>query len=170
MKPTTHPAYYSYLLLNARSLAGQGHANYESAFFYAVQSLIISPIQQRETAKALIRRALTDAPVKRAPTSYGVRKFLLEARLHRYLQQGRCRSSSPLLIIPLLQANTNLLDPPACPACLMCKEETQILEHWLQRCPNLDVPRQHTFGCPSPPPGVLAIDPANVLTLARATF
>ncbi len=32
-----------------------------------------------------------------------------------------------------------------------CKEEPQTLDNWLQRCPNFDVFRQHTFGGPSQP-------------------
>ncbi len=46
---------------------------------------------------------------------------------------------------------THLLDPAADSTCPLCKEEPQTLEHWLQRCPTLDVLRQHTFGSPSPP-------------------
>ncbi len=61
--------------------------------------------------------------------------------------------------------------PPSCfpaadPTCPRCKEESQTLEHWLQRCPNLDILRQHTFGSPSPPLGVLT----KVLALDKATF
>ncbi len=44
------------------------------------------------------------------------------------------------------------------------------MKHWLQRCPNLDGLRQHTFGSPSPPLGVLTTDPEKVLAVARATF
>ncbi len=65
---------------------------------------------------------------------------------------------------------TITLDPAADPTCLLCKEEPQTLEHWLQRCPNLVGLRQHTFGSPSPPLGVLTTDPEKVLALARATF
>ncbi len=61
------------------------------------------------------------------------------------------------------------LDSAADPTCPLSKEEPQTLEHWLQRCPNLDVLRQHTFG-PSPPLGVLMTEPETVLALARATF
>ncbi len=71
---------------------------------------------------------------------------------------------------PPLKALAHLLDPADDPACPLCKEEPQTLEHWLQRCPNLDVLRQHTFGSPSPPLGVLTTDPEKVLALARATF
>ncbi len=42
--------------------------------------------------------------------------------------------------------------------------------HCAQRCPNLNVVRQHTFGSPLPPLGVLTTDPEIVLALARATF
>ncbi len=51
------------------------------------------------------------------------------------------------------------------PTCPLCKEEPQTLEHWLQRCPNLDGLRQHTFGSPSSPVGVLTTDPEKVLAL-----
>ncbi len=71
---------------------------------------------------------------------------------------------------PLLKACTHLLDLAADPTCLLCKKEPQTLEHWLQRCPNLDVLRLHTFKSPSPPLGVLTTDPEKVLALARATF
>ncbi len=71
---------------------------------------------------------------------------------------------------PLLKAYAHLLDPAADPTCPLCKEEPQTLEHWLQRCPNLDGLRQHTFGSPSPPLGVLTTDPETVLALAWATF
>ncbi len=70
----------------------------------------------------------------------------------------------------LRKAYAHLLDPAADPTCPLCKEEPQTLEHWLQRCPNRDVLRQHTFGSPSPPLGVLTNDPEKVLALARATF
>ncbi len=40
--------------------------------------------------------------------------------------------------VPLLKAYDHLLDPAADPTYLLSKEELQILEHWLQRCPNLD--------------------------------
>ncbi len=71
---------------------------------------------------------------------------------------------------PLPKAYTNLLDPAADPTCPLCKVEPQTLEHWLQRWPNPDVLRQHTFGSPSPPIGVLTTDPEKVLALARLTF
>ncbi len=51
----------------------------------------------------------------------------------------------------------------------MCKEESQTVEHWLQRCPNLNVLRQRTCGSPSPPLGVLTTDPREVLGLRRTT-
>ncbi len=50
------------------------------------------------------------------------------------------------------------------------QQRPQTLEHWLQRCPNLDVLRQYTFGSPSSPLGVFTTDPEKVLALARATF
>ncbi len=68
---------------------------------------------------------------------------------------------------PLLKAYAHLLDPAADPTCSLCKEEPQTLEHVLQRCPSLDVLRQHTFDSPSPP---LTTDPEKVLALARAIF
>ncbi len=63
----------------------------------------------------------------------------------------------------LLKAYAHLLDPAADPT-----QEPQTLEHWLQRCPNVDVLRQHTFGSPSPPFGILTTDPEKVLVLSRA--
>ncbi len=71
---------------------------------------------------------------------------------------------------PLIMACTQLLDSATDPTCPLCKKEPQTLEHWLQRCPNLDALRQHTFGSPSPPLGVFTTDPKKVLALARATF
>ncbi len=59
---------------------------------------------------------------------------------------------------PLLKAYAHLLDPAADPTCPMCKEQLQTLEHWLQRCSNLDVLRQHTFVNPSPPLAVLTTE------------
>ncbi len=80
------------------------------------------------------------------------------------------RNISPLQITaPLFKAYAHLLDPAADPTCPLYKEEPQTLEHWLQRCPNLDVLRQHPFGSPLPPLGVLTTDPEKVLALARAT-
>ncbi len=72
--------------------------------------------------------------------------------------------------MPLLKAYANLLCPAADSTCSLFKEKSQTVEHWLQRCPSLDVLRQHTFGSPSPPLGVLTTDPEKVLALARATF
>ncbi len=71
---------------------------------------------------------------------------------------------------PLLKAYHHLLVPAADPTCSLCKEEPQTVKHWLQRCPNLDVLRQHAFGSPSLPLGVLTTDLEKVLALARATF
>ncbi len=51
---------------------------------------------------------------------------------------------------PLLKANARLLDPAADTTCPLYKGEPQTPEHWLQRCRNLDVLRQHTFGSLSP--------------------
>ncbi len=70
----------------------------------------------------------------------------------------------------MLKAYAHLLNPAVNPTCPLCKGEPQTLEHWLQRCPNLDGLRQHTFGSPSPPLGVLMTDLEKVLALARATF
>ncbi len=82
------------------------------------------------TAKALIRRTLTDSPSNRPRT------FLLEGRLHRHLhilltnqRPGRT---------PLLKTYAHLLDPEADPTCPLCKKEPQTLEHCLQRCPSLN--------------------------------
>ncbi len=69
-----------------------------------------------------------------------------------------------------LKAYAHLLDPAAAPTCPLCMGEPQTLEHWLQRCPYLDVLWQRAFGSPSSPPGVLMTDPEKMLALARATF
>ncbi len=45
-------------------------------------------------------------------------------------------------------------------------KSVQTLEHWLQRCPNLDLLRKHTFGSPSLV--VLTADPEKVLAPGRA--
>ncbi len=71
---------------------------------------------------------------------------------------------------PLLKAYADLLDPSADPLCTLCKEEPQTIEHWLRRCPRLDVTRQNIFGSPSPPLKVLTPDPERVLALARVTL
>ncbi len=72
--------------------------------------------------------------------------------------------------IPLLKAYTNLLDPSADPLCPLCKEEPQIIEHWLRRCPELDATRQNIFGSPSPHLKVPTTNPERVLALARVTL
>ncbi len=69
---------------------------------------------------------------------------------------------------PLLKVDAQLLDPAVDPTCPLCKVEPQTLELWLQRCPNLDVFRQRTFGSPSPPLRVLTNDPEKALALAGA--
>ncbi len=71
---------------------------------------------------------------------------------------------------PLLKAYGHLLDPAADTTCPLYKEEPQTLEHWLQRYPNLDVLRQHTFESPLPPLGVFTTDLEKLLEHARATF
>ncbi len=68
----------------------------------------------------------------------------------------------------LLKAYAHLLDPAADPTCPLCKEKPQTLEHWLQRCPNLEFLWQHTFRSLSPPLGVFTTYPEKVLALARA--
>ncbi len=68
------------------------------------------------------------------------------------------------------KAYAHLLYPAADPTCPMCKEKPQTLQHWLQRCPNLEVLRQRTFGSPSSRLGVLTTDPERVLALAGAAF
>ncbi len=55
-------------------------------------------------------------------------------------------------------------------ACPLCKVESQTLEHWLQRCPNLDVLQQHKFGSTWPPLWVLTTNPEKVRAFAKATF
>ncbi len=102
------------------------------------------------------------SPVQQAPNSHGVRTFILGGRLHRHLQQGRCRSrssptSSTYTAPQGVRPPTRSGSRGSCP---LSKEEPQ----------TLVVLRQHTFGSPSPPFGVLTTDPEKVLALARATF
>ncbi len=77
------------------------------------------------------------------------------------------RTDAVLLAPPTVRTHTaaHFLDPTY----PLCKEKSQTLENWLQRWPNLDVFRQHTFGNPLSPLGVLTTDPEKVLALARAT-
>ncbi len=44
------------------------------------------------------------------------------------------------------------------------------MDHWLHRCPNLDVRRQRTIGSPSLPLGVLTTELEKNLALGRATL
>ncbi len=124
------------------------------------------------TAKALIRRAGTDPSPNRPRTTMVYEHFSwkadciaisnrADAVLLARLQAGHTQ---------LLKACAHLLDQAADPTCSLCKKEPQTLEHWLQRCPNLDVLQQHTFGSPSPQLGVLTNDPEKVLALVRATL
>ncbi len=119
-----------------------------------------------EIQQPLIRRIVTDPPSNRLRTAMVYVHFSwkvnciadsnrADALLLASLRAGHTQ---------LLKAYAHLLDPAADPTC------PQTLEHWLQRCLNLDVLRQHTFGSPSPPLGVLTTDPEKVLALARATF
>ncbi len=68
---------------------------------------------------------------------------------------------------PLLKAYVHLLDPAADPTCPLCMEEPQTVDHWLQRCPNLDKLLQRTFGGPSHTLGALITNPGEVLALDR---
>ncbi len=116
--------------------------------------------------------AQSPIPVKQAPNGHRARKFILEGRLHHHAQKG----NAVLLALlrsghtPLLKAYAHLLDPADDPTCPLCKEESQTLEHWLQRCQTLDVLRKHTFGSPSPPFGVRTADPEKLLALDWAIF
>ncbi len=101
-----------------------------------------------------------------------VKYTVLEGRLQSHLKPGRCRSSCRLRSghTPLLNTNTPLLEPAADPTSPLCMEEPQTVEHWLQRCPNLDVLRQRTSGSPSLPFGVLTTDPGKALAQKNSTF
>ncbi len=70
----------------------------------------------------------------------------------------------------LLKAYANLLHPSADPLCPLCKEEPETIEHWLRRCPRLDVTRQNIFVSPSSPLKILTTDAERVLALARVTL
>ncbi len=102
------------------------------------------------TPKALIRRTVTDPPLNRPRTAMVYERFSWKADCIAN------RTDTVLLVrlrsghTPLLKAYAHLLDPTAGPTCPLCKEESQTLEYWLQRCPNLGVLHQHTFGSPSP--------------------
>ncbi len=121
------------------------------------------------TAKALIRRTVTDPSPNRPRTAMVYEHFSWKADCIATSNRADAVLLARLRAehTPLLKAYAHPLDPAADPTCPLCEEEPQTLEHWLQRCPNLDVLRQHTFGCPSPPLGVLT---EKVLALARATF
>ncbi len=106
------------------------------------------------TAKALIRRTITDSPSNRPRTVY-----------ENFSWKADCiatsnRADDALLAClraghtPLLKAYAHLLDPAADPTCPLCKEECQCTP----------------CNAPSPPLEVLTTDPENVLTLARAAF
>ncbi len=46
---------------------------------------------------------------------------------------------------PLFKAHAHLLDPVADPTCSQSMAEPQAMEHWMQKCPNLDVLRQRAI-------------------------
>ncbi len=119
-------------------------------------------------AKALIRSTVTDPPSNRPRTAMVHEHFSWKAdciatsnRVDAILL-ARLRSG----YTPIVRVYAHLLDPAADPTCPLCKEEPQTLEHWLQRCQNLDALRQCTISSPSPPLGVITIDPEKVLALA----
>ncbi len=122
------------------------------------------------TAKALIQRTFTD------PASNRPRKVYEHVSWKADCIATSNRADAVLLArqraghTPLPKAYAQLVDQAADPTCPLCKEEPQTLEYWLQRCPNLDVLRQHTFDSPSPPLGVLTTDPEKVLAFATASF
>ncbi len=115
--------------------------------------------------EALIRRTITDLPPNRPQTAMVCENFSRKADCIATSN----RSPLATLHTPLLKAYTHLLDQAADPTCPLCMEEPQTVEQWLQRCPNLDVLMQRTFGSPSLPLGVLTTD-TEVLKLARAPF
>ncbi len=98
------------------------------------------------TAKALIRRTVTDPSPNRPRTAMAYEHFSWKAdcivtsnRADAVLLAGLRAGHTPLL-----KVYDHLLGLAADPACPLCKEAPQTLEHWLQRCPNLDVLRPHS--------------------------
>ncbi len=71
---------------------------------------------------------------------------------------------------PLLKAHANLPGSPADPLCPLCKEEPQVIEHWLWRCPRLGATIKIIFGSPFPPVKFLTTDLERVLALPRVTL
>ncbi len=129
------------------------------------------PISYAST-RSLIRRIVIDPPPAKSRTAkvYGgfswSKDCMATSNRADAVLLGRLRAGHT----PLLRVYANLLDPSADPLCPLCKEEPQKIEHWLRRCPRLDVTRQNIFGSPSPPLKVLTTDSERVLALARATL
>ncbi len=86
--------------------------------------------------------------------------------------RGATPFSSPIyeLVTPLFKAYANQLHATVDPKCPSCGDEQQIVEHWLQRCPNAEALRQQLFGEQSPLLWVLTTNPGSVLALVRKTF
>ncbi len=117
------------------------------------------------TAKALIRRTITEPRLNRSRTVMVHENFSLKPD---------CIAASNRLDIvllarllskhtPLLKEYAHLIDLAPDPTCLLCIEEPQNIEYYRLRCPNLDALRQRTFRSPSPLFGV----PALVSTSSR---
>ncbi len=112
------------------------------------------------------------SPTQQAQDGHGVLAFLLVGRLQRYLQLGRCHSSSHPTI------RTNTVSYGVCPLTRFdsrpympsVQAGATIIEPWLQRCPNLENLHQHTFGSSSPQLGVLTTYHEKVQAITRETF
>ncbi len=100
--------------------------------------------------KALIGRTVTDPSPNRPRTVMVYEHFSSKADCIATSNRADAVLLARLRAghTPLLKAYAHLLYQAADPTCPLCKEELQTLEHWLQRCPNLDGLRQHTFGSP----------------------
>ncbi len=93
------------------------------------------------SARSLIRRTLTDPPPTNSRTAevYGgfswSKDCIATSNRADAVILARLRAGHT----PLLKAYANLLGPSADPLCPLCKEDPQTIEHWLRRCPRLDI-------------------------------
>ena len=69
-----------------------------------------------------------------------------------------------------LRAYKHRIDDTTDPTCNLCNEESQDLEHWLQRCPATAAKRWQLFGEDSGRLDCLGRHPTEVVALARSTL
>ncbi len=109
---------------------------------------------------------------QQAPNGHGIREVIWKADCIATSN----RAGGVLLVhlrsghASLLKAYARLLDPVVDPTCPLHHEGPQTVEHWLQRCPNLDF-----IGTIYSPMffttlDVITIDPGEALALTSATF